>query len=53
MYFEAGKPTGAHYEDGSREIGNVCPHRHRSHEAAKRCAAKHGDGWIIIVKKAK
>lgn len=40
-YYYAGKPTGAHYEDGTPEIGNTCSHKHHTIEAASKCADKH------------
>ena len=48
MKYTAGKPTGGYHMDGTREIGNTCPHWHRTRAAAEICASKHGDNWIAL-----
>ena len=48
MRYTAGKLTGVASMDGAREIGILCPHWHRTLEAAERCATKQGEGWIAL-----
>lgn len=40
-YYYAGKPTAARRHDGTAEIGNTCPHKHRTVAAAQACARRH------------